>query len=173
MKIVIMGYSGSGKSTLCRNLSELYQVPKLHLDSVQFLPDWEVRPDKDKQKMVAAFLDDHKDGWVIDGNYTKLSFERRTEEADIIIQLLFGRISCLLRCYKRFIIYRGKRRPDMAEGCNEKFDLEFVKWILWGGRTKTAKERYKGIQKQYPDKVVVIRNQRQLNDYVRRSDITP
>lgn len=166
MKIEIMGYSGSGKSTLCRKLSELYQVPKLHLDSVQFLPDWKVRPDEDKQRIVAEFLDDHKDGWIIDGNYSKLSFERRVDEADIIIQLLFGRINCLLRCYKRFLIYKGKSRPDMAEGCNEKYDLEFVKWILWKGRSKTVRERYREIQKRYSDKVVVIRNQRQLNDYL-------
>lgn len=138
------------------------------MDSVQFLPGWEVRPDDEKQKMVDAFLDGHKDGWIIDGNYSKLSFERRAEEADIIIQLLFGRINCLFRCFKRYITYRGTKRPDMAEGCNEKFDAEFVKWILWEGRSKTVRERYKGIQKQYPDKVIVIRNQKQLNDCVKR-----
>ena len=44
MKIMITGYSGSGKSTLCRKLAEHYQLPFLHLDSIQFLPGWEVRP---------------------------------------------------------------------------------------------------------------------------------
>ena len=36
MKIEIMGYSGSGKSTLCRELSKIYNVPALHMDTVQF-----------------------------------------------------------------------------------------------------------------------------------------
>lgn len=167
MKIEIMGYSGSGKSTLCRKLAQMYHVPALHLDTVQFLPNWAVRADEDKQEMVHSFLDRHPNGWVIDGNYTKLSYERRIDEADIIIQLLFGRISCLWRCFKRFLTYKGKSRPDMAAGCNEKMDWEFIQWILWKGRSKTARERYRNIQSKYPGKVVVIKNQRQLDDFLK------
>lgn len=167
MKIEIMGYSGSGKSTLCRILSEKYHIPALHLDTVHFLPNWEVREASEKQNLVTSFLDNHPDGWVIDGNYTKLSFDRRVEEADIVIQMLFGRLNCLLRCIKRYYTYKGKSRPDMAEGCNEKIDWEFVKWILWKGRSKQAKERYKNIRKTVPEKVIVIKNQKQLNQYMK------
>lgn len=85
MKIEIMGYSGSGKSTLCRKLAEEYGVPSLHLDMVQFLPNWEVRDNDEKQKIVQSFLEEHRDGWVIDGNYSGLSFEQRAEEADVVI----------------------------------------------------------------------------------------
>lgn len=168
MKIEIMGYSGSGKSTLCRELSKIYNVPALHMDTVQFLPNWKERDDEEKQKMVHSFLDSNPNGWVIDGNYTKLSYERRVDEADIIIQLLFGRINCLCRCVKRFLLYKGKSRPDMTEGCEEKIDWEFINWILWEGRSKTARDRYRRIQNQYPDKVIVIRNQRQLNGYLKK-----
>ena len=45
----------------------------------------------------------------------------------------------------------------MAEGCKEKFDLEFAKWILWDGRRKSAKERYKGLISKYGDKAIVIK----------------
>lgn len=165
MKIEIMGYSGSGKSTLCRELAERYQLPALHLDQVQFLPNWEIRPEEEKRAQVAAFLDEHPKGWVIDGNYSKLSYERRNEEADRIVQLLFGRIRCLFRCVRRFRQYRGKSRPDMAEGCSEKLDREFVRWILWEGRSKTIRERYRKVREQYPEKVVVLKNQRQLDRY--------
>ena len=167
MKIEIMGYSGSGKSTLCRNFSEKYNIPSLHLDTVHFLPNWEVRKDSEKQRLVTSFLDNNPEGWVIDGNYTKLSYDRRVEEADIVIQMLFNRFSCLWRCIKRYHAYKGKSRPDMAEGCNEKMDWEFVKWILWEGRTKQAKERYKKLQKRYPEKVIVIKNQKQLKKYMK------
>ncbi len=169
MRIEIMGYSGSGKSTLCRKLADVYNVPALHLDKVHFLPGWQERTDEEKQEIVRTFLDEHQDGWVIDGNYTSLSYDRRVEEADLVIQLLFFRINCLIRCIKRFNTYKGKSRPDMTEGCEEKIDWEFIKWILWEGRSKTARERYKRIQKQYPEKVLVIRNQRQLNKYLKRS----
>ncbi len=170
MKIVITGYSGSGKSTLCRMLCKQYRVPALHMDTVQFLPGWEIRTETDKQNIVSSFLDSNPDGWVIDGNYSKLSFERRAAEADIIIQMLFGRISCLLRCVRRYRRYKGKSRPDMTEGCNEKLDFEFVKWILWEGRSKKIRNRYKLIRKQYPEKAVVIKNQRQLDAYLQERD---
>lgn len=167
MKIAIMGYSGSGKSTLCRRLHEQYQLPMLHLDTVQFLPDWKERAAAEKQEIVRAFLDEHPGGWVIDGNYSGLSYERRCGEADVIIQLLFNRLDCLFRCVRRYHMYKGKSRPDMAEGCNEKIDREFIRWILRDGRTKKIRARYQHVQKQYPGKVVVIKNQRQLDAYLK------
>lgn len=167
MKIEVMGYSGSGKSTLCRKLQECYQVPVLHMDTVQFLPDWEVRAKEEKQEIVRSFLDANPGGWIVDGNYSGLSYERRNAEADVIIQMLFGRLNCLCRCARRYKMYQGKSRPDMAEGCNEKLDWEFVRWILWEGRSKKIRDRYRQVREQYPDKVVVLRNQRQLDDYLK------
>ena len=166
MKIAVLGYSGSGKSTLARKLGEKYGADVLHLDSVHFLPGWVERDREEEQKIVSDFLDSHE-SWVIDGNYKKLSYERRMEEADMIILMLFNRFACLYRVMKRYKKYKGKTRPDAAEGCNEKLDPEFVKWILWRGRGKPARDRYRQIQKQYAGKVVVIKNQRQLDNFER------
>ncbi|MBO7376520.1 MAG: DNA topology modulation protein FlaR, partial [Clostridia bacterium] len=89
MKIAIIGYSGAGKSTLARKLGEKYGVDVLHLDSVHFLPGWVERERADERKIVADFLDSHAErGWVVDGNYTKLSYERRIDEADLVIMML-------------------------------------------------------------------------------------
>ena len=162
MKIAIIGYSGSGKSTLARKLSEHYNIPVLHFDTVQFRPNWEIRPQASKEIMIKTFMDLHKD-WVIDGNYSKLSFERRMKEADVIIQLRFNRISSLYRVTRRYLTYKEGTRPDMAKGCKEKLDWEFITWVLWKGRTKTARQRYRNVREQYPDKTIVIRNQRQLD----------
>ena len=167
MKIAIIGYSGSGKSTLARKLAEFYQIPVLHFDRVQFRPNWEIRPQPSKEIMTKTFLDLHKD-WVIDGNYSKLSFERRMEEADVIILLLFNRISCLYRVTRRYLKYKNTTRSDMADGCKEKLDWEFVKWILRDGRSKTARQRYQNVVSQYPEKTIVLKNQRQLDDVQNR-----
>jgi len=167
MKIAIIGYSGSGKSTLARNLAEYYHIPVLHFDRVQFRPNWEIRPQPSKEIMTKTFLDLHKD-WIIDGNYSKLSFERRMEEADVIILLLFNRISCLHRVTRRYLKYKDSTRSDMADGCKEKLDWEFVKWILRDGRSKTARQRYQRVMKQYPEKTLIIKNQRQLNNVQKR-----
>lgn len=167
MKIEIMGYSGSGKSTLCHSLSEKFDLPALHLDTVHFLPNWEEREELQKQTLVTSFLDSNPEGWVIDGNYSRLSYDRRAEEADIIILMLFNRFDCLWRCSRRYRTCKGRSRPDMTEGCNEKLDWEFVKWILWEGRSRRVSERYEKLQKKYPEKTVIIRNQRQLNRYMK------
>ena len=162
MKIAIIGYSGSGKSTLARQLAEGYNIPVLHFDKVQFRPNWEIRPQASKEIMTKTFLDLHKD-WVIDGNYSKLSFERRMEEADVILILLFNRFSCLYRVWRRYLKYKNATRSDMADGCTEKLDAEFVKWVLREGRKKSSRQRYQRVMAQYPNKTIVVKNQRQLN----------
>jgi adenylate kinase family enzyme len=166
MKISILGYSGSGKSTLARLFFEKYNIPVLHFDSIQFLPDWEIRPLEEKRKLTKEFLETH-DSWVIDGTYSRLYFDERMENSDKIILLLFNRFSCLYRTYSRYLKYKNTTRPDMAKGCNEKFDFEFFKWVMWLGRSKTAVTRFKNIAKKYPDKVIIIKTQKQLDKFIK------
>ena len=167
MKIAILGFSGSGKSTLARKLGEIYNAEVLHFDTVHFLPNWEIRNTEEKERITKDFLDTHN-SWVIDGNYSKLFFRRRMEEADIIILLLFNRFSCLRRVIRRYAKFKNTTRPDMTEGCNEKIDLEFVKWVLHVGRTKQVKKHYNSVISQYKEKVIVVKNQKQLDKCLRK-----
>lgn len=164
MKIMVVGYSGSGKSTLAREYQKNYQSEILHLDQVHHLPHWQERHLEDEKVIVKQFLDYHS-SWVIDGNYFQLYFDRRLKEADMVVMLLFNRFHCLFRIIKRYRRYKGKSRPDMAEGCYEKIDREFLKWILWEGRTKEKRLIYRQIESQYPDKVVILKNQKQLDQW--------
>ncbi len=167
MKIVVMVYSGAGKSTLAKRLGESYNAPVLHLDKVQFLPNWEERELSEKIQLVGDFMNSHG-SWVIDGNYSKLFRKERLEQADKIILLLFNRFTCLKRVISRYKKYKGKTRPDMGENCNEKIDLEFIKWVLRGGRTKAKKADYKAVIEKYREKITVLKNQRELDDFLRR-----
>lgn len=165
MKIMVIGYSGSGKSTLASFLGKYYNLPVLFLDTVQWLPGWNERCFEEKDQIVKKFLDEH-DQWVIDGNYQKLSFERRLEEADQIIFMNFNRYDCFNRAKQRAIDFQGMNRESMTEGCDEKFDLEFMKWILWEGRKPEHIERNQMICERYPDKVTVICNQKELDQFM-------
>lgn len=167
MKISIFGYSGSGKSTLARIIGEARHIAVLHMDTVHWLPGWQTRSTEEKRKITEEFLDNY-DSWVIEGNYSKLFFERRTEESDEIILMLFNRFSCLKRVIARYKKYKGRTRPDMTVGCDEKVDWKFIKWVLWEGRSKEAVDRYRRLISKYGDKVTVIRNQRQLNAYINK-----
>lgn len=162
MKIAIIGYSGSGKSTLAQKLGEKYNANVLHLDTVHWLPGWQERNVQEEKEIVKDFLDSNS-SWVIDGNYGKVLHDRRMEEADKIIFMNFNRFACLYRAFKRYFRYKGKSRASMTEGCPEKIDLEFVMWILYKGRDKKHKQKYKRVLAQYSNKTLVIRNQRELS----------
>jgi len=165
MKIAIIGYSGSGKSTLAKALGELYNCKALFLDAVNFTSNWEERDTGEAVRLVEDFLD-REDAWVIDGNYQRFLQERRLEEADRIIFMDFGRFTCFRRAWSRYRRYRGKTRESMAEGCDEKFDGEFIRWILWEGRTPKHRAHYANIVKRYSQKTVVLKDQRQLDAFL-------
>ena len=165
MKIAIIGYSGAGKSTLAENLSNYYSIPKLHMDTLQFQPGWQ---DSDREWMLdemKKFLTKHE-AWVIDGNYSWCFYEERMQDAEQIIFLNFSTLTCLFRAFKRYLKYRGKVRESMAVGCQEQFNWEFIRWILWDGRTNNAKERYQKFCQEYSHKVTIIRNQKELDQFL-------
>ena len=166
MKIMIIGYSGAGKSTLAKRISERFGIPCLHLDTVHWLPGWVEREDEDARPIVSAFMEAH-DSWVIDGNYRKLEHERRLREADRIVFLDYPRRVCFLRAWYRARTHRGKVRESITEGCEEKFDKEFRRWILRDSRTETSRSRYDSYQRQYPEKFTRCRNDRQTEAFFR------
>lgn len=163
MKIALIGYSASGKSTLAQKLGKLYHVPVLHLDTVHHLPGWQVKDREISRKEVETFLDAHAD-WVIDGNYTKLAYARRLQEADEIYIVALNRFACLYRAFCRYIRYRNKSRPDLAEGCNEKLDGAFIWWILWKGRTGRKKQDLQVAMEQYPEKCRLLCSQKDIDN---------
>ncbi len=162
MKIAILGHSGSGKSTLARQLGERYDLPVLHFDTLQFRPGWVETDRPYKRAQVTAFLDAHPEGWVIDGNYLRICAERRFAEADHILYLDFPRRVCLPRVLRRWRDFRGKTRPDMAEGCAEKVDRAFLRWVLRDGRTPQKLAQFRAVEAQYPDKFHHFHSPKQL-----------
>lgn len=167
MKIVILGYSGSGKSTTARNIGQKCNIPVLHLDTVYWLENWQVRPVEESKAIVADFMAANQ-SWVIEGNYKALCQEERFRQADKILFFNFNRFICFSRALGRYMKYKGKTRPDMASGCNEKFDFEFMKWILKDGRTPQKKKAYANMCEKYADKVVIISNQKQLDNFLEK-----
>ena len=164
MKIAIIGYSGAGKSTLARALGEQYGIPVLHFDRVHWAPGWQERDKAEAHQIAHEFMEQSE--WVIDGNYRKYEYQRRMTEADLIFFLDFPRLNCFFRAWKRYFHYRGRTREDMTEGCPEKMDPEFMRWILWESRTRKKKENYQQIIRQYPEKLVVLKSQKEIDRYL-------
>ncbi|WP_455486717.1 DNA topology modulation protein [Clostridium sp.] len=164
MKIAIIGYSGSGKSTLAKKLSEIYNCPLLYLDTIQFEANWKIRDIDEGRLMVGEFL--KNDSWIIDGNYREFLQEKRLQDADKIIFMNFPRRICFPQAFKRYLHYKNKTRESMADGCNEKFDLEFIKWLLFEGRKKSIKNHYNEICKCYKDKITIFRNNKNVENFL-------
>lgn len=167
MKVSILGFSGAGKSTLAKCLGDFYDIPVLHLDTVQFTENWQERGKEEKLKIVGDFLDENS-SWVIDGTYSGLHFQRRLEESDIIVMLLFNRFVCFKRVVSRYRKFKGRPRPDMADGCCEKLDLEFARWVLIDGRTEKRREKFKRVAEEYPQKTVIIKNEHELRVFLEK-----
>ena len=55
----------------------------------------------------------------------------------------------------------------VCAGCEEKVDAEFVRWILHDGRTKQKWAKMERIGEKYPEKYVLIRNQRELDGFLK------
>ena len=75
-----------------------------------------------------------KDEWIIDGNYSR-TIPMRLEKCDTVFYLDYPRLVCFFGVVRRVLGSLGKTRPDMAEGCPERFDLEFLQYT-WKFRKK-------------------------------------
>ena len=118
---------------------------------------------------MRAFLDRHAD-WVIDGNYSLLYREERFDLADQIIFLDYPRFRCLFRVIRRYFRYRGTTRADVADGCPERIDAAFVRWILWEGRTKEKLDGYRRAEAAHPAKFVRLSCDRTVRNYIKKQE---
>ena len=126
-RILLIGPGGAGKSTLARQLAERLALPLVHLDALYWQPGWVKTPSEIWQARVAQLL--RTDAWVMDGNYGG-TLTQRLAACDTAILLDLPPWLCLWRALCRFARHRGRSRPDMTEGCPEKFDTAFAWWIL-------------------------------------------
>ena len=69
-----------------------------------------------------------RDRWIMDGNFNRTA-PRRAEVADTIIFLDVPRMRCLIRALGRTARLHGRNRPDLPEGCPERFEWSFIRWI--------------------------------------------
>ena len=164
-KIMVIGVSsGVGKSTFADRLGQALNIPVVHLDSLFWKPGWvEATVDefKESQRKVVQ-----QEKWVIDGNYSN-SYEIREPLADTVIYLELPLRVCLFRVLKRYWKHRGTTRPDLGEGCTEKLDSEFLKFIVttYKRRKRQMAERLKRYE-QEGKKVIALKSRREIEEFL-------
>ena len=89
---------------------------------------------------------------------------------DTIIFLDMPRLVCLWRVTKRRLTYRNRSRPDMAEGCNEKLDLEFVDWV-WNYSSRSRPRVLKLLEeKKTSKKIVWLRSNAEVEQFLKNPE---
>jgi adenylate kinase family enzyme len=129
-----------------RELGRRLDLPVIHLDVLFFRPGWVETPQDEwrarQKELVAA------DAWIIDGNHAP-TMDVRLQAADTVIMLDMPRWRCLQRSLWRSIRHRHRPRIDRADGCDEKLDRVFLRFV-WTYPTKgrpdalAAVERHAG-----------------------------
>ena len=162
-RILIIGCGGAGKSTLARQLGEKLNLPVVHLDSIFWLPGW-VEMEKDAfDERVRQEL--RKDKWIMDGNFNR-TMPERLQYCDTVIYLDFSRWACLMGVLKRVITTYGTVRPDMGEGCPERFDLEFLKWV-WSFNQNKRERYYRMLNETDGIETIVLKNRRMVKRFLK------
>lgn len=156
-RVLIIGPCGSGKSTLARELAPRMGLPLVHMDQLGWQAGW---VETEKAELNARLADAvAQDQWLIEGNYGS-TLAPRLERADTVIYLDFPIRLCLWRLARRILTHRGRSRPDMPEGCPERFDAAFFWYVAtWntGPRPRTEAELA-----GYTGKVIRLRNPQML-----------
>jgi adenylate kinase family enzyme len=125
-RILVIGCGGAGKSTLARQLSAVTGLPLIGLDRAYWRSGW-VEPPTDEWRAIVAGLA-AQPAWVMEGNYSN-TFDLRMPRADTAVWLDYPRITCLRRVVLRVVRDYGRTRADLPDGCPEKFDVQFLRFV--------------------------------------------
>ena len=128
-------------------------------------PNWEETKQEEWEKIVNSLV--QKPSWIMDGTYNR-TMDIRIKSAGTIIYLDYPTLKCFWRVIIRIFKHHGVTRSDMANGCKEQFDLEFLHYVL----TFNSKFR-KGIKQKLnlvkdKKKVLILKTNKQADKFLTR-----
>lgn len=131
-RVMIIGQPGSGKSTLARNLGALTFLPVIHIDHIHWKAGWIERDKAEKKQMTLDVIKNPQ--WIFEGGHST-TWRERLDRADTLIWLDLPLSRRAWRVFWRTLCHYGRTRPDLPDGCPEKFSFEFWAWIWRTRRT--------------------------------------
>lgn len=151
-RIMIIGQPGSGKSTLARELGQILKLPVVHIDKIHWQSGWVERPDHEKDRLCAEVHASEE--WIFEGGRS-VTWPERVRRADTIVWLDVPLPVRGWRVFSRTVKCYGRSRPDLPDGCPERFNREFIKWI-WATRN-TNREAMQALFDSVPPEKLKVR----------------
>ena len=160
-RIAVIGPCGAGKSTLARQLGAMTGLPVTHLDRIYWKAGWIESSTEEFRAAQANVVADER--WVIDGNYGG-TFDLRMPRAELVIWLDFPRRIYFPRVLLRVLKNYGRVRPDLAPGCPEKFDFDFLRFVWRIPKDSRPRTIERLIEFNVPPKLLRLTSPREVKE---------
>ena len=160
-RVLIIGSPGAGKSTLAREVARVTGLPLVHLDQLHWSAGWVESTRAEMEAKVREVIAGPR--WVIDGNYGG-TLALRLTRADTVIDLDLPRWLCVFNIVRRTLAHRGRTRSDMAPGCPEHLNWEFLAYTFnfpSGGR-----RRIEETMRSYSGRRIRLRSRREVKRFL-------
>jgi adenylate kinase family enzyme len=159
-RVAIVGSGRAGKSTFAAALSAATGLPVLHRDPYFWHPGWVETPrDSWRQRQRDPLAGER---WIADGNY-RGTFDERFVRADTVVIVARNRLACLTSALWRTTRNHGK--AIQAEGCPERFQLEFYRW-MWNYRRDSRPRLDAALAKHPHVEIIELTNRRRMRQFV-------
>ncbi len=159
-RVLVIGCSGSGKSTLARQMAGRLGLPYVSMDrEIYWLPGWQARPRAEARARLLDVV--AQDRWVLDGT-SPGTLPLRLPRTHLVLWLRPPRWVSLYGVISRWLRYRGRSRPEMADGCPEKIDREFLTYV-WNFEKTESPEIEENLAAFGPDVPVLVLKSRAAN----------
>ncbi|MEX1254726.1 MAG: shikimate kinase [Dehalococcoidia bacterium] len=170
-RIVVFGHSGSGKTTVGRTIADRLGLARIELDALFHKPNWEPSTDEEFHAKVARALEDATQGWVVDGNYSRVhDLTLGQAETAIWLRLPFRVV------YPRLIwrtVSRAWTKESLWGTNRESWRLSFMSRdsiLLWGitnWRPHVRKMHHTLAETPHNARVIEMRSTREVDALLR------
>ena len=162
-KVIVIGNNGSGKSYFSTKLSEITDLPLIHLDVLFWKENWTHYRREEWANIQRELVS--KDEWILDGMHIS-TLEIRFASADAIFFLDFDTSFCIESVKKRQLEESSRADfPDHLDKHQRDFD-EFVKGVAEFEEKRRPK--IMGLHEKYPSKdFIVFKTRQEVDDYLK------
>ncbi len=167
-------YGRGGKTSLSRALGDLTGLPVIELDAVFWLPNWVERDSEEMLQIVRERIDESPDGWIIDGNYSKVR-PHILPMADTVIWLNLPTSSVTMRIAKRTIFNILRRKRICGDNYENLFNAIAPNSVIWFNAfgSKRSQQRVAEALRSFESdaNVYEIKSYRELHDLYRNLNV--